>query len=54
MRLEYCWLIHPSEKRNNDFSKLSKAMGNVFASRIYAKKMKNFGSARKEASSVDG
>ena len=39
--LEYAWLMHPSEKVTNDFSRISKAMGNVFASRAFSKKTRN-------------
>lgn len=41
-------MIHPGEKRLNDFSKISKAMGNVFAARSYAKKSKTMATTRKE------
>ena len=52
--LEYVWLMHPSEKRTNDFAKISKAMGNVFASRAFAKKTRNAGKSSKETAPSEG
>ena len=52
--LEYAWLIHPSEKVINDFSRISKAMGNVFASRAFSKKTRNIPKPPKESAATAG
>ncbi|CAF0995444.1 unnamed protein product [Adineta steineri] len=36
---EYCWLMHPLEKKANDASKIRRAMGNVFATRTFSRKI---------------
>jgi hypothetical protein len=51
VHLEYAWLLHPSEKRPNDFAKISKAMGNVFATRSYLNKQKRRTATRQENTS---
>lgn len=38
---DYAWFSHPLEKRSNDLSKIRKAMGNVFATRKFSRKLKN-------------
>ncbi len=38
--LEYAWFMHPLEKKSNHAAKLRHAMGNVFASRTYLRKLK--------------
>ena len=52
LTLEYAWLIHPSEKATHDFSRMSKAMGNVFASRAFSKKTRNIPKPSKEPTST--
>lgn len=49
--LDYAWLLHPAEKRQNDFAKISKAMGNVFATRSYLNKQKRRTTTRQENTS---
>jgi hypothetical protein len=39
--------MHPLEKKANDAAKLRHAMGNVFASRTYMRKLKLGGEQRK-------
>ncbi|CAF0809163.1 unnamed protein product [Adineta steineri] len=41
---EYCWLMHPLEKKANDASKIRRAMGNVFATRTFSRKIQLGGS----------
>ena len=38
--LEFAWHMHPLEKKSNDAAKLRHAMGNVFASRKFLRKLK--------------
>ena len=38
--LEFAWLMHSLEKKSNNAAKLLHAMGNMFASRIFLRKLK--------------
>ena len=38
---DYVWLMHPSERKLNDLSKIRKALGNVFVCRRFSRKFKS-------------
>jgi hypothetical protein len=40
LKLEYAWLMHPLERKSNNEGKIRHAMGNVFATRKFLRKLK--------------
>ncbi|CAF1341581.1 unnamed protein product [Rotaria sp. Silwood1] len=51
---DYAWLMHPAEKKFNNLSKIRKAMGNVFATRRFSRKLKSGGAMVKDPTTIDG